>query len=132
MREKLEQHNAPACVACHAKMDPLGLAFENFDAIGTFRTTEAGKPIDASGDLDGQAFAGPGRAGRDPAPSTPTSRRAWCAGCGATGWGGWRPRGKRRSSRGLAAEPPAAPTGSARCCSALVESEGFRVAGDDP
>jgi hypothetical protein len=40
-------------------MDPLGLGLENFDGIGAFRTTEAGKPIDASGDLDGAAFAGP-------------------------------------------------------------------------
>ena len=59
MRERLAAHNAPPCVACHARMDPLGLAFENFDAIGRLRTTEAGKPIDASGTLDGRAFAGP-------------------------------------------------------------------------
>ena len=47
MREKLAAHSAPACAACHRMMDPLGLAFENFDAIGRFRATDAGKPIDA-------------------------------------------------------------------------------------
>jgi hypothetical protein len=40
-------------------MDPLGLPLENFDAIGAFRDTEHGLPIDASGDLDGVAFNGP-------------------------------------------------------------------------
>ncbi len=59
MRERLAGHNAPACTACHARMDPIGLAFENFDALGTFRARDAGQAIDASGDLDGQAFAGP-------------------------------------------------------------------------
>ncbi len=37
-------------------MDPIGLGFENFDAVGAFRTEEAGKPIDASGSFDGVAF----------------------------------------------------------------------------
>ena len=59
-REKLTQHRTdPACKSCHAAMDPLGLGLENFDGIGAFRATEAGKPIDASGDVDGVAFAGP-------------------------------------------------------------------------
>jgi hypothetical protein len=59
-RERLTQHRAdPACSSCHAAMDPLGLGLENFDGIGVFRTTEVGKTIDASGDLDGVAFAGP-------------------------------------------------------------------------
>ena len=40
-------------------MDPLGLAFENFDALGAYRARDAGKEIDASGELDGQRFAGP-------------------------------------------------------------------------
>jgi hypothetical protein len=59
MRERLSAHNAPACVACHSKMDPIGLAFENFDAIGKFRQTDAGKAIDASGDIDGVRFRDP-------------------------------------------------------------------------
>jgi len=56
MREKLSAHNVPGCAACHSRMDPIGLAFENFDAIGKLRTTEVGKPIDASGALDGARF----------------------------------------------------------------------------
>jgi hypothetical protein len=59
MRERLAGHNAAGCNACHSRMDPLGLAFENFDALGAFRTRDAGKPIDASGELDGRTFAGP-------------------------------------------------------------------------
>jgi hypothetical protein len=59
MRERLAGHNAPGCITCHAKMDPLGLAFENFDALGAHRTQDAGLAIDASGDLDGQRFGNP-------------------------------------------------------------------------
>ena len=61
MRERMEQHRAnPVCAACHARMDPLGFALENFDAIGKWRTTDGGSAIDASGALpDGAAFDGP-------------------------------------------------------------------------
>jgi hypothetical protein len=59
MRDRLAGHNAPACTACHSRMDPLGLAFENFDALGAYRAKDAGLDIDASGDLDGQRFANP-------------------------------------------------------------------------
>jgi hypothetical protein len=60
MRERMEKHRAnPACAVCHTRMDPLGFALENFDAIGGWRTTEAGSPIDASGALpDGTRFEG--------------------------------------------------------------------------
>jgi len=60
MRERMEKHRAnPACAVCHTRMDPLGFALENFDAIGGWRTTEAGIPIDASGTLpDGTQFEG--------------------------------------------------------------------------
>jgi hypothetical protein len=60
MRERMEQHRAnPACATCHVQMDPLGFALENFDAIGGWRTTEAGSPIDSSGVLpDGTQFQG--------------------------------------------------------------------------
>ena len=60
MRERMEKHRANlACAACHARMDPLGFALENFDAIGGWRTTEAGSPIDSSGALpDGTEFEG--------------------------------------------------------------------------
>ena len=63
MRQQMEQHRAnPACAVCHTRMDPIGFALENFDAIGKWRTTSgAGNvPIDASGVLpDGTKFQGP-------------------------------------------------------------------------
>ena len=60
VRELLEQHRAnPVCASCHARMDPLGFALDNFDAVGQWRDTEAGKPVDASGILpDGTEFEG--------------------------------------------------------------------------
>ena len=61
VREMLEAHRAnPVCASCHARMDPLGFSLENFDAIGQWRTTDAGKAIDASGVLlDGTKVNGP-------------------------------------------------------------------------
>jgi hypothetical protein len=44
------------CVACHAAIDPLGFSLEHFDAIGRFRETENGLPIDASGEFAGEPF----------------------------------------------------------------------------
>ena len=60
VRERLAEHRAnPACASCHDRMDPVGFALENFDAVGRWRDVEAGKPIDASGGLpDGIEFAG--------------------------------------------------------------------------
>jgi hypothetical protein len=61
VRERLEQHRRnPACAGCHNIMDPIGLALENFDAVGRWRTTDAGSPIDATGQLvDGTELDGP-------------------------------------------------------------------------
>jgi mono/diheme cytochrome c family protein len=61
LRQVLEQHRAdPICASCHARMDPIGFAFENFDAVGAFRAEDRGHPIDASGELPGgQRFSGP-------------------------------------------------------------------------
>jgi hypothetical protein len=57
-RERFSQHSSdPACEGCHRLIDPVGFAFEHFDAIGRYRETEGGIPIDASGsvyDLDGE------------------------------------------------------------------------------
>jgi hypothetical protein len=59
-REQLELHRADAaCASCHVKMDPLGYALENFDAIGAWRSEDTGKPIDSSAQLaDGTPLAG--------------------------------------------------------------------------
>jgi hypothetical protein len=61
VRQRLEQHRKnPLCARCHNPMDPLGFALENFDAIGRWRVSEAGAPIDASGSMPGNApFQGP-------------------------------------------------------------------------
>jgi hypothetical protein len=61
VRALLEQHRAnPACAACHELMDPAGFALENWDAVGRWRETDSGEPIDASGGLpDGSEFNGP-------------------------------------------------------------------------
>ena len=61
VREQMEMHRAnPVCASCHNKMDPLGFSLENYDAVGAWRTSFAGKPIDASAVLpDGTKFDGP-------------------------------------------------------------------------
>ncbi|HWN37741.1 MAG TPA: DUF1592 domain-containing protein, partial [Gammaproteobacteria bacterium] len=62
VRERLEQHRKdPVCAGCHAIIDPAGLALENFDAIGRWRDTDAGQPVDANATLPGGiAVSGPG------------------------------------------------------------------------
>ncbi len=61
LRQRMEQHREnPNCAACHQQMDSLGFAFENYDAIGRFRTGTSEGPIDPSGTLpDGKVFNGP-------------------------------------------------------------------------
>ena len=61
MRQRLEEHRRnPRCAVCHQQMDPLGLALENYDAIGRWRSHEGKQKIDASGELAGGAkFGGP-------------------------------------------------------------------------
>ncbi|MDE0124812.1 MAG: DUF1592 domain-containing protein [Bryobacterales bacterium] len=62
LRERITEHREdPACAACHDVIDPVGFAFENFDAVGRWRTHDEGVPVDASGSLpDGTRFSGPG------------------------------------------------------------------------
>jgi hypothetical protein len=64
MRERMSQHRKnPVCASCHAKIDPLGFALENFDAVGRWRDHNGAEttPIDVSGELpDGAPFDGPG------------------------------------------------------------------------
>jgi cytochrome c551/c552 len=61
LRAALEQHRAdPGCAGCHAVMDPIGFALENYNGIGQWRAEDGGSPIDASGKLpDGTKFNGP-------------------------------------------------------------------------
>ena len=61
VRQQMEEHRkSPACQSCHRVIDPIGLALENFDVTGTWRTRDRGEPIDSSGLLyDGTELFGP-------------------------------------------------------------------------
>ena len=61
VRERMEMHRRnPVCASCHARLDPLGFAFENFDAVGKWRTMDEGTPIDPSGAFpNGARFSTP-------------------------------------------------------------------------
>lgn len=57
LRDRVVEHlTSPACKGCHALMDPIGLALENFDGVGRFRTHDNGALIDARSELDGVPF----------------------------------------------------------------------------
>jgi hypothetical protein len=60
MRERLAMHSTnPSCASCHKMFEPMGLAMENFDAVGQWRTTEVGSPIDSVGVItDGTSIDG--------------------------------------------------------------------------
>jgi hypothetical protein len=62
VRERQEQHRAnPACSSCHNVIDPIGLAFENFDVTGAWRVRDGGNLVDAAGELfDGTPVNGIG------------------------------------------------------------------------
>ena len=61
LRQQMEKHRTNAiCASCHSRMDPLGFALENYDAIGKWRTKDGNFPVDASGILpSGKSFASP-------------------------------------------------------------------------
>ncbi len=61
LRERMVEHRAnPVCASCHSRMDPLGFALENFNAIGQWRELDGEAPIDPSGTFpDGTKFSGP-------------------------------------------------------------------------
>jgi hypothetical protein len=61
MRQQMEQHRTnPVCSSCHARMDPIGFALENYNGIGKWRAEDGGSRIDASGKLPGGVqFQGP-------------------------------------------------------------------------
>jgi len=60
LRQRMEMHRrSPQCASCHRLMDPIGFSLENFDQVGTWRDTEAGQPIDSTGQLaDGTPVKG--------------------------------------------------------------------------
>jgi hypothetical protein len=60
-RQQVEQHRMnPNCAGCHARIDPIGFAFENFDALGRYREKDGDQPIDSAGELPGgKKFNGP-------------------------------------------------------------------------
>jgi hypothetical protein len=61
LKKRMEIHRQKSeCANCHAKMDPIGFALENFNAVGGFRTQDGPFPVDASGEFaDGTRFSGP-------------------------------------------------------------------------
>ncbi len=63
LRQRMEQHREnPLCASCHARMDPIGFGFENFDAVGAWREKDGGFPVDPVGKLvSGESFTTPGQ-----------------------------------------------------------------------
>ena len=61
LRKVMEMHRENAlCASCHQRMDPIGFAFENYNAIGAWRDSDGKFPVDPSGILpDGRSFQGP-------------------------------------------------------------------------
>ena len=60
LKERIEDHrNQPACASCHIKIDPWGIAFENYDALGRWRDSIDGKPVDSTSELfNGESLSG--------------------------------------------------------------------------
>lgn len=60
LKERIADHrNKPACISCHSRIDPWGIAFENYDALGAYRTQISNKPVDATSELfNKQTLAG--------------------------------------------------------------------------
>lgn len=128
VREKLEAHRAdPACAGCHSAMDPLGIGLESFDAIGAYRTTEAGRPVDARSELDGVVFDGPAQLGRllrdDPKVSACVARRFYRYATGRL-----ESRAEERPIRALAEQFAAAGRSIRQLVLDTVLSDGFRKA----
>ncbi len=66
LRQRLEALHLtePTCASCHVRMDPLGFGLENFDALGLYRTTDNGLPVDPRGEVDGRPFRNARELGR--------------------------------------------------------------------
>jgi hypothetical protein len=84
-RQRFAAHSLePACKGCHQLMDPIGLGFETYDAMGKWRATENGLPIDASGELIQSDVAGPFQGAVELAAKLANSRDAQV--CLSTQW----------------------------------------------
>jgi hypothetical protein len=86
-RDRLTAHRTePMCAGCHKLTDPIGLALENFDSAGEYRTAENGVLIDAHGEISGKQFVGPIGLGEavhdDPALTTCVAQRAFASATG--------------------------------------------------
>ena len=88
VRQRLMAHaTAPSCNSCHTHMDPIGLAMENFDSTGQFRTVDNGEPIDASATMAGKSFVGAAELGKvlhdEPRFPACLTRKLYAYGAGA-------------------------------------------------
>ena len=84
-RQRFAQHTVdPLCASCHTKMDPIGFAFEHYDATGRWRDIDGGQAVDASGALSGSDVDG----ALDGVPSLATrlARSSEVSACAATQW----------------------------------------------
>jgi hypothetical protein len=86
-RDRLTAHRSEAmCAGCHKITDPIGLALENFDSAGGYRTTENGVTIDTTGDVSGVKFSGPVGLAKvirdDPATTSCVAKKAFAFGAG--------------------------------------------------
>ena len=108
VRQRLQAHATEAmCTGCHKITDPIGLAMENYDTIGSYRANENGAPIDTSGTIDGVAFsnaAGLAKAIHDhPATSSCLVNRMYSYAVGRTPTAGERDWLKQDAGKAFAA-----------------------------
>ncbi|MBY0508698.1 MAG: DUF1592 domain-containing protein [Rhodospirillaceae bacterium] len=108
VRQRLQAHATEAmCTGCHKITDPIGLAMENYDTIGSYRAKENGAPIDTSGTIDGVAFsdaAGLAKAIHDhPATASCLVNRVYSYAVGRTPTAGERDWLKQEAGKAFAA-----------------------------
>ncbi len=117
MREAMTRHRAnPACASCHARMDPIGFAMENFDAVGRWRDTDGGQPHRRLGRVSGRHEVrrrGRAEAGAA-APSRAVRAAPWPSGCSCMPSAGTcNTMTRRRCARSSATPRPAVHAGVA-------------------
>jgi hypothetical protein len=84
-RQLFEDRIAPAtCKGCHTIINPMGYGLENYDAVGAFRTTDNGLPVDATGSINGTDVDGPFTGGVELSKKLAASKTV--AGCATTNW----------------------------------------------